>query len=602
MDPVKITGTLADGAFKICKEVYDRIQGVTENDETCQRIEKQVKNLEKVAKELSEMERNELPETCNDFIAIFKDSLESCEKYCSDLKKTGTAKKLVYVYGHKKELVALEAELKKACDNLQLILQQVLLFQGRRTEEAVRRGTDKTIRTILNPNEGVYLPNCNVVGPRPYQVEKPEVDLDDSGDLMVVKWVDNTNPKEEITVNGYEICYNDENTELVSITPELGRLPESSNTFQVKLGPPRIELGNVYTVKVRGKNGSGAGKWSNSVIFRFKTGPPNKPIKPTVTVMSPTEIQIAIKLVKREENGSDITKCKVEYAEGIDGDSTSWTSLECSIKKRSEPDVKLKIESLKPDTTYKFRVRMINSAGESDPSNSREVITSQLIPGPPQNLRISSKRRDMSIKLRWDEPDKHPQAANRYKVQKRQSKKPGEWENIETVEKKSSKVTLLKTDTKYEFRVQSLNCNDEAGEWSNPVEAETRFGLFGRVLGTAGALVGGTVGGPIVGAVGGGLLAGSSAGKIPDSEAGKRAAKVGAGVGGAIAGGLAGIIGAPLIGVTTAIMANKKMSGETDDMSPQTSDDENETSMWTTMVKNSNKMSEDFLSDEDKKK
>lgn len=367
------------------------------------------------------------------------------------------------------------------------------------------------------------------------------------------------------------------------------------------LGPPKVRPGNLYTVRVRCISDAGPGDWSEPTLFRFKSGPPNKPAKPTVTVQSPTEVLITVRRPSpKDENGSGVTRCKVEYTQKLGGNDLTWSTLESNIKQRTSPDVKLTVRFLTPDTTYSFRIKMINDCGESIPSDPRDVVTTQLIPGPPQNLRISSKRTDKTIKVRWEEPAVNPQSANKYKVQMRKAKKKYEWTTYTTVYKKSAKVKELKTDTKYQFRVQSINNKDEAGEWSNEVEAETRFGAFGRALGTAGALVGGVAGGPIIGAIGFGAMAGAAAKKHPDSETAKKAAGVGAGVGGGVAGAVVGLFGAPIIGGAAAIMAHKKLAGEMEDISPQTSDDENEPGMWTEMMKNSQKMAEDIFEEEKK--
>ena len=207
----------------------------------------------------------------------------------------------------------------------------------------------------------------------------------------------------------------------------------------------------------------------------------NKPKQPTVTVLSPTEVLITTKRPpERDENGSAITHCKVEYTKKMDGNDLTWDNLKNSIKQR--PDVKLKIRNLTPDTTYNFRIKMINEIGESAPSDSVSIHTIQIIPGPPQGLRISSRRKDTSIKLRWEEPAINPQAAHRYKVQIC-LKKESNWTSCCTVHTNSAKITPLETDKKYCFRVQTINNKGEGGEWSEPVEAETRYDpLIGSVI------------------------------------------------------------------------------------------------------------------------
>jgi hypothetical protein len=158
----------------------------------------------------------------------------------------------------------------------------------------------------------------------------------------------------------------------------------------------------------------------------------------------------------------------------------------------------------------------------------------------------------------------------------RRTKKKHEWTTHATFSKwsKSAKVEDLKTNTKYEFRVQAIN-NKQAGTWSNTIEAETRYGAFGRTVGTAGAFFGGTAGAPVIGAVGFDALAAISAEEKVDRTTAKTAAGVGAGIGAGVGGAVVGFITAPFVGGATALAVNQEMSGKLDTTSPQTSDDEN---------------------------
>lgn len=362
-------GTVAKLAFHMTKEIYDRIQGCSQNDATRQRIEAQIKKLQSIATELKELELDELPSSCKSAIDGFGDSLEICRRACNALNQAGSIGKFFKVGGHKSELETLDTQLKRATDSLQLVLSQVSIVQNKRLEEAVQKGTEELKGTIIHPRQGVFLPNRKATETRPHQIDLPEVSLDESGDLMEVKWKDERNHKD--TVNIYEVRYDDQNDHVVPANVDECVLPcDDENTFFMRLGPPRIEVGNLYSVQVRATNGAGPGDWSEAVIFRFKTGPPNKPKRPTVIIQSPTEVLIiANKLSKKDENGSCVTSCKVEYTM-IDGDDTTWKVLEINIKQRLTPDIKLKIGSLIPDRAYNFRIKMINESGESHPSDS----------------------------------------------------------------------------------------------------------------------------------------------------------------------------------------------------------------------------------------
>lgn len=75
-----------------------------------------------------------------------------------------------------------------------------------------------------------------------------------------------------------------------------------------------------------------------------------------------------------------------------DINSSESSRLSCDIKHRDRDTVKMRIRSLSLDTTYIFRIIMVNEVGESMPSDSCEAVTTPLKPGPPQELRVSSKR------------------------------------------------------------------------------------------------------------------------------------------------------------------------------------------------------------------
>ena len=138
-------------------------------------------------------------------------------------------------------------------------------------KEAVRRGTQEVKAATFNPKDGVFAPNSKSVGARPHKIENLQVAPDKHGDLMELNWSDDKNP--EGTVNSYDIRYDDENEQVLSMTVNECRVDAGSNEFSIRIGPPKIKPGHLYTVTVRGINGAGPGEWSNEQVFRFKTAP-----------------------------------------------------------------------------------------------------------------------------------------------------------------------------------------------------------------------------------------------------------------------------------------------------------------------------------------
>ena len=194
-------------------------------------------------------------------------------------------------------------------------------------------------------------------------------------------------------------------------------------------------------------------------------------------------------------------------------------------------------------------------------------------PGPPQELRSSTKHTSTAIKIRWKEPAVNPKAACAYNVQiRRSTKKPQEWSDIIRVEKLSYRFTGLQTNTKYLFRVQAINSRGEGGKWSVEVEEATRFGKFGCVLAATGVGVCCTLAGPLIGLVGGGSLAHDFIVKRTDMKV----ARISAAVGGAVGGVIVGTVGAPVMGVIAGYEVCKDYLGVNIDISPQTSDDESD--------------------------
>ena len=584
--------------WNISREIYSRYQAVSENNDHRQRVQQSIKELQRLAEDLKNSGVDELPVSSIESVEAFQESLETCRRICDNLHSKGILGKAISVREHKVQLEALEKELEKARSSFQLALTKILLQQNQALKQSIQEGHTRIEATVIHPSVGVYQGTgaSNKLS-RPFPITRPEVTVD--GELMVVKWCDDQNPTD--SVERYEVQYDDQKDMIVPGKPQDLKISNESNKFALSIGPPKIIPGQLYTIQVRAANSQGPSEWSDQCVFRYKKGPPNKPKKPEVTVNSPTEVIVMVnKLEEKDTNGSPVHQCVVEWI-ADDDNSSEWERLVCALERHRDSDTKkFSIKQLMPDTMYRFRVRMVNEAGESHPSDVSEVLTTQLIPGPPQELRISCKRTDTTIKIRWKVPTTNPQAVDKYEVQFQlmSSRQPGaEWEAFVTVQhtKLSATARGLKSDTKYQFRVRATNNKNQNGEFSDCLEAETRFGKFGRGAATVGAFVGGTVGGPLMGAVTIGYLAGSSAESGPDSKVGKKVAATAAGIGGGIGGFLLGTIGAPLFGAVGAAMTYKSLEGGLEERSPQSSEDEEEDSILRNVWQMSKKKSEDMM-------
>ncbi len=220
---------------------------------------------------------------------------------------------------------------------------------------------------------------------------------------MKLKWT--SNKSDGIDTDHYELMFDDESSKIIPIP--FSQVSSRNDICTMRLGYPQIIHGETYTLKLRAINGSGPSAWSSCVTFAFKSGPPAKPKKPTLTVLSSTNVRVEVKkLSQKEEHGSAVTQCQVQYMriEQINEIERYWTSLNLNLENVDMDVYRLLIGQLEPNTKYRFRVRMINSCGEGEPSEYSEIV----ILGSPKNVRIPSKRLPEVLKIRWMPPSQSP--------------------------------------------------------------------------------------------------------------------------------------------------------------------------------------------------
>lgn len=589
------------GCYKVFNEIYGRFQKVKDNAIFQKRIKERIEELKKVLKYLETIELVEFPQVCVEHLQKFNESIKKCWEKCEELHNKGVLRKFATVYAHESELKYMEEHLKEANTHLQLTLPLIQLQQTKegfeQTDANLKErfaqtsaGIKEEIKRDSIPGEyGIYH-GASADGrlPVPTGVAQPHLSEDRQAKLLIVMWTDYNNTAENIV--RYEVQY-DPGT-IVHGTPKKLSVGGSDTKFSLKLSYPRVSAKQSYIIRVRAISKHAPSPWSESNTIRFLSDRPSKPKRPGLNAISPTQVAVEIQLLKQEEmNGSPVLRCAIECKQ-VTVKEPSWEC--CSTITEydfgNSEMVETTVESFEPDTRYSFRIIMINEIGESPPSDECEILTRQLLPSIPQSLRISSKRTDRTLKIRWEPPLMNPGIVQCYHAQIRRAKsKSDSWNTIpipiHAINKLSAKATNLKTDTKYLFRVQAVNDRGESGGFTNSVEGETRVGKAARIAATTGAFFGGTIGGPLLGAVGGGIAA-----TVGDDKSKSKA--VAAGIGGSIGGAILGTIGAPIMGGVAAVAAYSGLKHGYLDDSPQTSDDE-ETKERKKIAENSLQTSDD---------
>ena len=354
-----------------------------------------------------------------------------------------------------------------------------------------------------------------------------------------------------------------------------------------------------YRVRVRCKGAHRVNQtspWSESKIVRVYSAPPNKPSNlPRVVEFFCSRsdsssgdidsVRLAIPYPGEEDcNGAPLTNIVVHY---YDENATTVQNLTLVDPSPGENNSKTaNIKGLDLRLTYTFSTSWVNKCGESEQSDILTVNKQDAVPGPPTNVRESTKKTNNLLKLRWDPPAINAFAVDHYDVYKMD--KDGAFISTSSDGKKiykcSATVRNLSQKKKYIFRICSVNSKGVRSSFTKEIMVETK--LSNTVKGTLGgaSVAGGIAGGVLLGAVSGpvggvavGVMAGNSAAKKVKNKAGKAVVGTLAGVGAGIASGVGltfltpiSMIGAPvLLGAAaaggTAIAMEKNWSDQSSD-------------------------------------
>ena len=354
-----------------------------------------------------------------------------------------------------------------------------------------------------------------------------------------------------------------------------------------------------YIVKARAISGIGytTSDWSAEVIVCVPKAPPSRPpcglefikffcshseydsSKSSCCIDS---VQLQVPYPSKEDcNGSPLKELVVVY---FDENATFTSSLtKCPTPGVNEKEA-IYICGLSFDLQYTFSFAWVNECGKSEQSDSLKVRINDAIPGPPASIRESTKKRSDMLKIRWEKPLIHSFAVYRYEVHMKQKDDPFVLHS--ETNKCSATIRNLSQNTKYLFRVCSVNKNGVKSDFTDDIMVETRLsnaikGVLGGV-GAAGGVVGGVVGGAVSGPIVGvtvGAIAGQAAADKVENKVGKAVVGTLAGVAAGVPGTLIGTVLTPFtmivapitLAITSGAIAAEEME---DNWSDQSSDEE----------------------------
>ena len=326
-----------------------------------------------------------------------------------------------------------------------------------------------------------------------------------------------------------------------------------------------------YTVTVHAINKKLLGEGAK-IRFKTEAGPPNKPSNVTVSTMKESLTQIKVSFEQPTEvdgNGSDITKVVAKY--GIMTSSENLNIIDVPIEDIDDGYICILIDNVETHEDIQIQLSFENEIGEGE-SVKLFFNTKLMIPGPPEGFMVVGRGHER-IKLRWEPPSINPGAVSRYAVY--QTKMKCKTDIICLKETSTEKSTFsavaknLDSDSKYNFEVKALNCEDigtSTGEFQDWIQ--TKYHPTIRATIVTGAAVGGTLAGPAIVAVSLPIASGVIIKKGLEKNDAKQVA---AGVAGivtspvtATAGLVTGTVGAPVVGGVLAKNTYDRLDSDSD--------------------------------------
>ncbi|XP_061828359.1 fibronectin type-III domain-containing protein 3A isoform X2 [Nerophis lumbriciformis] len=151
-----------------------------------------------------------------------------------------------------------------------------------------------------------------------------------------------------------------------------------------------------YKFRVAAYNSEGKSNPSPVVEFITKPDRPSYPSRPVIKgKVLPTTFKLAWDPPK-ESGGAEVTKYVVELSEGLSG--LSWELV------YSGPALECVCDGLKPGCCYQTRVYCMSEGGQSPLSETLQVQTPAVPPGPCQPPRLVGKPKAREVQLRWGPP------------------------------------------------------------------------------------------------------------------------------------------------------------------------------------------------------
>ena len=332
-----------------------------------------------------------------------------------------------------------------------------------------------------------------LAGDNSYGVRVQAVNGRGTGPWSTTRFASTTAATAPGTPTGLATTIDDRRIDLVWNAPSANGAPITGYAVECRLGGTAIASGNCgsstftrfttisgtsttisglangtpYDIRVRASNRAGSSGWAT-----ITATPAARPRIPTNVQATARGRNIDVSWTEPASGGSPITSYTVE---SCSGGCTSWRSTTVS---GSPPATSTIIGGLATGTTYRVRVRAVNSAGESGWS-AIDTATTPTLPGTPTGLTVAVGASPGELTANWTAPVA-VSGISHYNVQRCTARANNSgvwsctsgWSNAGTAPSTSHTITGLTGSTGYSVRVQAVNAAGVSG-WSNIASAIT---------------------------------------------------------------------------------------------------------------------------------
>ena len=216
-----------------------------------------------------------------------------------------------------------------------------------------------------------------------------------------------------------------------------------------------LQPNTTYSYRVRAQNAAGNSGYTNTATATTDNTPPSKPSALSASASSSSVIQLAW-----TDNSGNETNFRIERKTGssafsevgtVNANSTSYTD-----------------SGLQPNTTYSYRVRAQNAAGNSGYTNAATATTNNTQPNAPSALSASASSASV-IQLAWTDNSGNETS---FRIERKTGS--SAFSEIGTVNANSTSYTDsgLQPNTTYSYRVRAQNAAGNSG-YSNTANATT---------------------------------------------------------------------------------------------------------------------------------